>query len=178
MQPAIRLPEIYDLNFKTTLDLPGVNKNAGGQEAAWGAAGAVLFYPFDVKRAFTPIRVVVENGSIINGNTTVAVYDEDIKDILMSTAATAQTGADARQYINITTSVLLREGRYYKALSNSGATGRYSGFASFRSVYSGVRQASSGGIVASPTIVDPASGVYDISIIPAMTLFGYAAGGA
>ena len=178
MLTAIRLPERFDLNFKTTLDLPGVNKNAGGQEAAWGAAGAILFYPFDVTRAFTPIRVVVENGSIINGNTTVAVYDEDIEDILMSTAATAQTGADARQYINITTSVLLREGRYYKALSNSGATGRYSGFASFRSVYSGVRQASSGGIVASPTIVDPATGVYDISIIPAMTLFGYASSGA
>lgn len=180
MQPAIRLPERYDLNVKSSAELPGVSVTTATSAQAFVAAGGAVLVPFQVYRSFSAARMAVKNGGTVNGNTTMGIYDTS-GSLLASTAATAQTGTSVVQIIALQAAVTLREGLYFMALSNSGTTGLYETYPSgpgsnhYDITALGCRGIASGGIVDSPAIVDiTTASLWDVRRAPALSVLAYA----
>ena len=169
----------YDRNAKTSLNVAGMSFTVRDGDITFAAADAVIFVPFTVSRPFPAQRMSVENGTTVSGNTRMGLYDT-VGALLASTAATAQSGAAAVQFIALSSAITLGAGLYFMALSNSGTTGQYgrfrapSGDQNLSAV--GVRGATSGGIVTSPTIVDVSTSVISIDgYLPNISVLAFTA---
>ena len=157
--PLYTPPEPFDLNIKTSANiLLGVSIGAGVGSVTFAAADSVVFVPFQVTRSFAATRMAAQNGVTASGNPRLGIYDRGGV-LLASTAATAMSGTNVPQVIALSTATTLSAGLYFMALSNSGTTGTYRAMETAASVARlvmlGIRAADSGGIVTTPTIVDP-----------------------
>lgn len=88
--------------------------------AAWPSASLAIYIPF---RSAIPVLVthmLVLNGSTVNGNVDIGIYDT-AGTRLVSTGAVAQSGVSTVQSIDIT-DTLIGPGQFYLAMSHSSGT--------------------------------------------------------
>ena len=165
--------EIVDLNAKSSSDNFGIDIDNVGTDLVFGGANAVVFIPFVVYRSFAAQRMAVRNGGVASGNTRMGIYDRAAV-LLASTAATAMSGASVVQIIDLSAAVTLGPGLYFMAISNSGTTGQYTyhGLGTASDLI-GLRGATSGGIVTSPTIVDFSTSIHQVGRLVSMAVFDY-----
>lgn len=100
--------------------LPGSNTYGA---AAVPTQNRGFLIPFIVSKTVTIARMGVLNGATVNGNFDVGIYDSSFR-LIVSAGATAQSGANNAQFVNIADTVL-NPGFYYMAFSQSSATGTY-----------------------------------------------------
>jgi hypothetical protein len=90
---------------------------------AWGTANLALYLPVILGTPATVYKMGVTNGTVINGNFDLGIYDErGVK--LVSTGSTAQSGASALQTVDVTDTILL-PGTYYLALASNSTTATF-----------------------------------------------------
>lgn len=184
---AIRIPQRYDLNVKSSLELKGLTMEGASALLLWRftAAGAVLLIPFRVDRRFPAVRMAASNGTTVSGNTQMAILEMQLDGadwvarLLANTAAEAQSGSGLMQPLDLVTPITLYEGLYFKALSNSGTTGQYRAAFTQGDEHDinmlGCRAIASGGIVDEPTIVDVTTAhVSSIRQVPHISILGFA----
>lgn len=92
-----------------------------GTTTNWPSANLAIYVPVVVPERVTVVQLGWLNGTTTTGDADVGIYAEDGTKIV-STGATARSGASAMQYVDITDTVI-GPGLFYLALSNSG-TGR------------------------------------------------------
>lgn len=102
---------------------------ATASSVAWPAANRALFVPFQVSEQVTVYQTFLINGATVSGNVDLGVYKED-GTYIISTGATAQSGTNALQAIDIT-DTMFGPGRFYMALSISNTTATVFGYLTF-----------------------------------------------
>lgn len=125
--------------------------------ATWPAGNLAIYVPFTVWEPFTVTHLAWVNGAAVSGNVDMGIYDE-AGTRLTSTGATAQSGTNAIQIVDIT-DITLGPGLYYMAMSLSSAVGTIwrNAPAVYLSIMSGVyEQASAHPLPANATFAAPA----------------------
>lgn len=89
--------------------------------AAWPAANLAMYVPFRVVTPIIATQMFVLNGGTANGDIDIGIYDSS-GTRLISSGATAQSGTNTFQLIDIT-DTLLGPGQFYLAISLSSGTG-------------------------------------------------------
>lgn len=89
---------------------------------AWPSANLALYIPLTLPFAYPAKRVFWGNGSTVNGNVDLGLYDGITGSKIYSVGATLQAGATALQYVTV--DWLVQPGEYYLALSLSSGTGQ------------------------------------------------------
>lgn len=136
----------------------------------WVGANVGLFVPIVLRRPILAKRMIILNGSTVNGNIDAGIYTRDGAKIV-STGAVTHTGASAIQFIDIT-DTYLSPGMYYMAVSCSSGTTRVRriNLSVARQQSMGVLQASSAHVLpATVTFISPTTA--QIPII-AIEIFG------
>jgi hypothetical protein len=91
--------------------------------AAHPEINRATFVPFSVQSPMTVVKMFTLNGSTINGNVDVGIYDANgVR--LVSSGSTAHAGASVIQEFNITDTLLL-PGLYYLAIASDSATATF-----------------------------------------------------
>lgn len=95
---------------------------AGAPASATRTANAGNFYPIYVPKQIALTRLYWQNGSVVNGNIDMGIYD-DTDTLLVSSGSTAQAGTDTIQRVTI--SLTLDPGFYWLALAADNATAQF-----------------------------------------------------
>lgn len=87
-------------------------------------ADRVWYIPVWMPNVCKVTHLYLENGSVVNGNIELGLYDLD-GNRLVTTGAVAQAGTTAVQAIALGTAFRVNKGAYYWSFVQSSATGRY-----------------------------------------------------
>ena len=90
---------------------------------AWGTANLALYIPVFLGTYATVYQMGVTNGTVVNGNFQLGVYNERGVQMCV-TASTAQAGVSAIQKIDVT-DTLLTPGVYYLAIATNSTTATF-----------------------------------------------------
>lgn len=93
---------------------------------AWPTANLAMYFPFQVFRPATIIRIAINNGNAVAGNVDAGIYDFGGAKIVTK-GSTAQVNITNIQFLDIT-DTLLNPGLYYMALALSNITGTVAGW--------------------------------------------------
>jgi hypothetical protein len=139
-----------------------------GLNNAWPSANLAIYLPVEIYRPVTIVKMGVNNGTTVNGNFDLGLYDANgVR--LVSSGSTAQSGASALQTVDIT-DTLLMPGLYYMGMASSSATGTYSSWTGGASVdYRQMGVAQQATAFALPNPMVPAA--FAQTYLPLVTMF-------
>lgn len=110
----------HDNFFSTDFLLRNAIQGAPTGAASWPSTSDPVAIPFAISEAITITHFGCRNGTTLNGNIDIGVYDRSFNR-LVSTGSTALSGPSAWQWIDITDYGLPR-GSYYLAASHDDTT--------------------------------------------------------
>ena len=108
------------------LEGTGIDLAAWGSSAnqitsgGWPSANLAIYVPVAVYQPFIALKMLIQNGTTINGNVDAGIYD-DQGDRLVSIGSTAHAGSSSIQSFDITDTTL-EPGIYYLACAFDGNT--------------------------------------------------------
>lgn len=102
-------------------EMLGYTLGSGPGNGAWPAANDALFLPLNLSRPIHVKRLFALNGNVTGGNIDLGVYSAD-GGLITSIGSTAQSGASALQFFDIT-DVFISPGLYYVAVAKNDTTG-------------------------------------------------------
>ena len=94
---------------------------SGAVSTAWGTGNKCLYVPFWLSKPFQVVKLLAHNGSAVNGNLDIGVFDAD-GNAVIGIAAAAQTGTNVWQEFDVTDQWLQPE-MYFWGIQNTGTTG-------------------------------------------------------
>jgi len=100
----------------------GIHTRSTPGDSTWFQGSTAIFIPFRIAEPFVAINLWLFNGSVVNGNIDLGIYDVRAERIV-STGSTPQAGVSAIQAIAIS-ALLLKPGVYYMALAIDNITAR------------------------------------------------------
>jgi hypothetical protein len=103
--------------------IEAVNQSISGTAAVWPAALRALYYPVVLQRSYTVTKAGWVNGSTINGNVDVGIYNENGA-LLVSSGSTAHAGSSTIQTVDLTDTTV-GPGVVFLAMVSDSATGTF-----------------------------------------------------
>lgn len=114
-------PNLIIDNMSGELRLAG---SAVQVSTAWGTGNQARYVPIYVPEPSIIVKLLAYNGTAVNGNTDIGLYDSAGNEIV-GIAAAAQAGTSNWQEFDIADTPLLPGVLYYIGLLNTGTTGTY-----------------------------------------------------
>lgn len=91
--------------------------------AAWSTANRGFFFPFYAYNDFVLTQFFLVNGATATANVSLGLYRDSDLSLVVGTASTAQSGASAIQFLDVTDTDVAGAARYYCGLALSATTG-------------------------------------------------------